>query len=84
MVATAPASAAPLRLDQLTPLQRSALPPLVVSGSVGSANPASRFVVVNGQVVHEGQDAAPGVRVEHIGQRSMTVAWRGLRLELPY
>ncbi|MDE2081829.1 MAG: general secretion pathway protein GspB [Burkholderiales bacterium] len=73
-----------LRLGQLSAQQRSALPALTVSGSVWSANPASRFVVVNGQVVHEGQDAAPGVAVLRIGEHAMTVGWRGLRVELPF
>jgi general secretion pathway protein B len=63
--------------------QRRDLPPLVVGGSVFSDTPASRFVIVNGQLVREGESAAPGVLVERIGPKALVLRWRDLRFEWP-
>lgn len=79
----AAASASPTPLAALAPALRRQLPPLEVGGSVWSENPASRFVIINGQLVHEGQSAAPGVVVERIAQRFAVLRWRELRIELP-
>jgi general secretion pathway protein B len=80
-----PAKAEPqtLTLAQLSPEQRRELPPLVVGGSVWSDNAASRFVILNGQLLHEGESVAPGTVVERIGPKTAWVRWRELRLELP-
>ncbi len=80
-----PARAEPqtLTLAQLSPEQRRELPPLVVGGSVWSDNAASRFVILNGQLLHEGESVAPGTVVERIGPKTAWVRWRELRLELP-
>ncbi len=84
-----PAPAAPtappraLSLAELPPEQRRELPPLVLGGSIWSENAVSRFVIVNGQVVREGEVAAPGVTVERIAPKAVVLRWRELRLELP-
>jgi len=67
----------------LTPAQRRELPPLVMGGSIWSDNALSRFVIVNGQVVREGETAAPGVVVERIEPKAVLMRWRELRLEVP-
>jgi general secretion pathway protein B len=72
-----------LNLAQLSPEQRRELPPLVVGGSVWSDNAASRFVILNGLLLHEGESVAPGVVVERIGPKTAWLRWRELRLELP-
>jgi general secretion pathway protein B len=72
-----------LTLAQLSADQRRELPPLVVGGSVWSDNAASRFVILNGQLLHEGESVAPGAVVERIGPKTAWVRWRDLRLELP-
>jgi general secretion pathway protein B len=89
--ATAPAAAPPvakaepqtLTLAQLSPEQKRELPPMVVGGSVWSDNAASRFVILNGQLLHEGESVVPGAVVERIGPKTAWVRWRELRLELP-
>ena len=48
-------------LAQLAADQRRDLPPLVLGGSIWSESALGRFVIVNGQVVREGETAAPGV-----------------------
>jgi general secretion pathway protein B len=83
--APAPAVAVPrtLTLAELTPEQRRELPPLVMGGSIWSENPQSRFVIVNGQVVREGESAGAGVTVERIAQKAVLFRWRELRFEVP-
>jgi general secretion pathway protein B len=79
------AEAAPtLRLDRLSPEQRRELGPLVIGGSIWSENASSRFVIVNGQVVREGEAAAPGVTLERIEPKAAVLRWRELRIELPF
>jgi general secretion pathway protein B len=81
--APAPPAPRPVPLAQLSPEQRNALPPLVLSGSIWSDNAASRFVMINGQVVREGDTAAPGVVLERIQPKSAVLRWREMRIELP-
>ena len=71
-------------LASLSPEQRRDMPTLAVGGSVWSANAGSRFVIFNGQLVHEGELAAPGVVVQSIGPRSAVLRWRDLRVEVPF
>ncbi len=80
--ASAAAPAATL-LAALSPAQRRELPPLVMGGSIWSDSALSRFVIVNGQVVREGETAAPGVVVERIGPKAVWLRWRDVRLEVP-
>ncbi|RVU47440.1 general secretion pathway protein GspB [Rubrivivax rivuli] len=79
--APAPAPRA-LRLSELTAEQRRELPSMSLGGSVWSDSALSRFVIVNGQVVREGETAAPGVVVDSIGPKSVRLRWRDMRIEL--
>lgn len=87
--APAPAAlppAAPARLPtlaELSPEQRRDLPPMALGGSIWSENAQSRFVIVNGQVVREGEPAAPGVTVERIAPKAVQMRFRELRFEIP-
>lgn len=56
---------------------------MLIGGAIYSDQPASRFVVINGMVVREGETAAPGVMLERIGPKSAIVRWRDMRIELP-
>jgi general secretion pathway protein B len=81
-----PAAPAPqplLRLADLPEAQRRELPPLVVSGAVQSPDPASRMLILDGQVLREGDAPAPGLVLERIGPRAAVLSLRGLRFELP-
>lgn len=71
-------------MAELTPDQRRELPPLVINGSVWSDSAASRFVILNGQVLREGDTVAPGLVLEKLLPKSALLRWRGLGLELPY
>jgi general secretion pathway protein B len=72
------------RLRELAADLRRELPPLAVSGSVYSPDAPSRMLVLDGQVVREGQSAAPGVLVEQIGPKAAVLSFKGQRFELPY
>jgi general secretion pathway protein B len=70
-------------LSDLPQAQRAELPQMQIGGAIYSDQPGSRFVVINGLVVREGETAAPGVTLERIGPKSAVIRWRELRIELP-
>jgi len=81
--AKAPPEPPPVPVASLSPEQRRDMPPLDVSGAVWSASPASRFVMLNGQLTREGDTVAPGLVLERITPKSAVLRWRDLRVELP-
>jgi general secretion pathway protein B len=86
--APAPATAAPASpvrsFAELTPEARAALPAVNVSGSTYSKNPALRMLIINGKVVQEGGEAAPGLTLETIEPRSAVLNHQGLRYRIGY
>lgn len=67
----------------LPPSVREQLPAMQFSGATYSANPAYRMAIVNGQVLHEGDQAAPGVVLEKIEPSRTVWAFRGYRYAVP-
>ena len=63
---------------------RARLPQVSVSGATYSANPAHRMLIVNGQVLQEGQEIQSGLRLVSIGPRSATLEHQGLRYTIGY
>lgn len=61
---------------------RRQVPAMVIGGSVYSPDPASRMLVVNGQVVREGTTLAPGLRLERIGRQAAVFSIRGQSFEM--
>jgi general secretion pathway protein B len=80
----APASKAVPSFGELSAEARAQLPAVNVSGSTYSQNPALRMLIANGKVVQEGQDIAPGLRLETIGPRSAVLNHQGLRYSIGY
>lgn len=72
------------RLAELSAEQRAQLPRLAVSGASYSTNPAHRMLIVNGTVVQEGQEIAPGLTLERIGPTEALLNQRGLRFSIAY
>ena len=70
-------------LSALSPDLRAAVPAMAVGGHVHSPAPASRMLIVNGQVLREGDAVAPEVRLETIGRKSAVFSVRGQRFEMP-
>ncbi len=73
----------PVRLADLPEARRRELPPLAVSGAVQSPDPAARMLIVDGQVLREGDAAAPGLVLERITPRAAVFSLRGQRFEIP-
>ena len=67
-----------LAFTDLTAEQRAALPPVNVTGSTYSERAALRTLIVNGQVLQEGDEIAPGLRLEAIEKQSAVLNHRGL------
>jgi general secretion pathway protein B len=82
--ATAPILTQVRRLAELPPEQRRELPPLGVSGWVWSEQASARFVVIDGQVLREGDAAAPGLVLVKLAPRSATLRWRDTLIEVPF
>jgi len=69
---------------ELSPEARAQLPPVNVSGSTYSRNPALRMLIVNGKVLQEGQEIAPGFKLETIGPRNAVLNHQGMRYSIGY
>ena len=83
----ASAAGAPDRLLSIAELpadiQRE-LPKLTITGGVYSTNAAQRLLIVNGQVLNEGAEAAPGVRLAQIRPKTAVLVFRGYRYGVAY
>ncbi|MEP7280902.1 MAG: general secretion pathway protein GspB [Rubrivivax sp.] len=71
-------------LASLPAALRQQLPPLAFGGATDSTSAAARMLIVNGQVVREGDEIAPGLVLERIMLRSARMRWRGQRFEVAY
>ena len=78
----APVPAAIPSLAELPAALRQGLPPLSLGGIVHSAQAAQRLVILNGQVLHEGDRPTPELQVEQIRPRSVVLNFRGQAFEL--
>lgn len=79
-----PAGAETPRVSALPDALRRELPPMVVSGSMYAPEASGRMLVLDGQVMREGQALRPGLVVEHIGPSAATLSYKGQRFALPY
>lgn len=82
-----PKSTLPLRTAAPRPMataDASGRPPVKVSGSSYSQNPAHRMLIANGKVVHEGQEIEPGLKLETVGPRSAVLNHRGTLYNITY
>jgi general secretion pathway protein B len=61
-----PADGRVLGLDELPAPVRAQLPKLLVSGHIWSDEPALRLLSIDDRLLHEGGEAAPGVRLREI------------------
>lgn len=71
------------RLAELPESTRRELPTLAISGSVYSDDPASRFVMVNGEAVREGARLGADLVLEQIGPRELVLNFKGQRYRQP-
>jgi general secretion pathway protein B len=62
----------------------SSLPALVVSGASYSDQPASRMVIINGALYHEGDRLTSELTLQRIALRSAVLSFRGYRFSINY
>jgi len=63
---------------------RRQLPALSVGGSMYSPTAANRLVIINGQVLHEGERITPELVVQQIKLKSAVLAFKGYRYTLAF
>ena len=80
--ATAPATGTVFAMADLPDAVRAQLPALKISGITYSRNAVSRMAIVNGQVLHEGNPAAPGLLLERIEPGRTVWSFQGYRYGL--
>jgi general secretion pathway protein B len=78
----APANDGMLRLSDLDPDSRKALPPLKLSMHMWNSDPSQRFVILDGNRVREGDRVGDAV-VTAITSDGVVLDWNGRRLKLP-
>lgn len=84
-VAVAPANASEEHAPALAELPddvRRALPALHFDGAVYSDKPANRILMVNGQLLHEGEAITPELSIERINPKGAVLSFRGHRFVL--
>lgn len=74
----------PDRPDALPAQMRAELPPLTISGSIHSPHANERIVIINGLVLRERGEVAPGLRLEEIRSASVVFSYKGYRFEQPF
>ena len=68
----------------LAPGVRSQLPALSIGGSSYSENPASRLLIVNGQVFREGDKLHPDLVLERIELKSAVLRFKDIRYRVSF
>lgn len=63
---------------------RNQLPALSVGGSMYSTTPADRIVIINGQVLHEGDAIAPGLVLQQIRLKAAVLVFKGYRYAIAF
>ncbi|MEI7464906.1 MAG: general secretion pathway protein GspB [Burkholderiales bacterium] len=63
---------------------QAALPPVTVGGASYSQSPASRMLIINGQIYHEGDKLAPDLTLQQIQLRTAVLSFRGYRYVISY
>lgn len=62
---------------------REGLPDLAVTGRVWSEDPSLRLLTLEGRILREGAEVAPGLRLERIEHDGAVFTWRGYRIRRP-
>lgn len=87
--ASAPAASAPAAervyaRHELPEEIRRQLPPVNVSGSMYSPDPANRFLIINGQLVREKAELGPGHTLVQIKLRAAVLRFRDVLYEITF
>ena len=71
-------------LNELPDEIRRQLPPVSVGGSAYSAKAADRILIINGQVLHEGDRIAPELVLQQIKLKAAVLAFKGYRYNIAF
>lgn len=71
-------------LQELPEELRRQLPALTSGGAMYSATPANRMLIVNGQLLHEGDAVAPGLLLEQIRLNAAVLSFKGQRFSIKF
>jgi len=71
-------------LPELPDAMKPQLPKLAFGGAMHSDNPASRMLIVNGQLLHEGDAINPDLTLERIQLKQATFRYKGYRYTAQY
>jgi general secretion pathway protein B len=63
---------------------RTQVPSLTIAGFIYSASKADRSVLINNRLLREGDEVAPGLRLERMGPNWMVLDWHGTRFRHSY
>ena len=77
------AAAAPL-LEELSAEQRRGLPSITVNGSIYADKAADRILIINGQVLHEGDLVAQDLTLITVGTKAAVLRFGQLRFTVRY
>jgi general secretion pathway protein B len=69
---------------ELPEAMKPQLPKLAFGGAMHSDNPASRMLIVNGQLLHEGDAISPELTLERIQLKQATFRYKGYRYTAQY
>lgn len=67
---------------ELPPDVQRQLPALAVSGTVYSSDPSQRLLMVNGELLHEGDRIGPDLLVEEIRRKDAVLRYKGQRFSV--
>ncbi|GAC1419047.1 MAG: hypothetical protein NVSMB6_20980 [Burkholderiaceae bacterium] len=73
-----------LTLAQLPPLIQEELPPLAISGTMYSAIPRDRLLLIDKRMLHEGEEIAPGVILEGVLPKGARLRYKGYVFQVSY
>ncbi|MDP3842750.1 MAG: general secretion pathway protein GspB [Oxalobacteraceae bacterium] len=85
--AASPAAAPELELQtlrELPPQIQREIPPLVISGYIYSSIRAERSLLINNQLLREGDTVAPGLVLEQMLRGAVVLNYQGYRYRMPY
>ena len=83
-VAAAPAPQRIPTQAELPEALRRQLPQLTTGGAMYSDAPANRMLILNGQVLHEGEKLSPDLVLEEIGLKTAVLVFKGQRFTISY
>jgi general secretion pathway protein B len=70
--------------DRLPEEVRAQLPPLAIGGSIYSASPADRSLIIDGRIYRENDRLGADLTLERIGVQSAVLRYKGYRFEIGF